>query len=108
MMAFQGGTGRRSRFACASVIAVMLAYATPLVAGGGGDPQQAADKAAQDAARAEERHTARQTAAEVRNLAAEIQRLANEADIIGGEDQDLAIGEVRELELGVLLIVDHR
>ncbi len=43
-----------------------------------------------EAARAEERHTARQTAAEVRNLAAEIQRLANEADLTGGEDQELA------------------
>lgn len=43
-----------------------------------------------EAARAEERHTARQTAAEVRNLAAEIQRLACEPDIAGGSDQELA------------------
>ncbi|MBA3700055.1 MAG: hypothetical protein H0W78_14495 [Planctomycetes bacterium] len=43
-----------------------------------------------EAARAEERHTARQTAAEVRNLAAEIQRLASESDIAGGSDRELA------------------
>ncbi len=43
-----------------------------------------------EAARAEERHTARQTAAEVRNLAAEIQRLACEPDIAGGSDKELA------------------
>ena len=49
-----------------------------------------------EAARAEERHMARQTSAEVRNLAAEILRLASEPDVTGSDNAEL-IDQVAKL-----------
>lgn len=49
-----------------------------------------------EAARAEERHLARQTTAEVRNLAAEILRLASEPDVTGSDNAEL-IDQVAKL-----------